>query len=196
MDLGAGTGILSLIMAQRFSIANIMALEIDGPSFEDCTNNFIRSKWKDRLTIIHDDLTNWSKNNTTEKFDLIISNPPYFSNNLKNKDQRKTTARHSEKLNTETMIHFVKTHLSANGRFAFIFPINEFNILALALKGDGFHPTHTCKISSFENSKAIRQMGVFSLGPNVTEEETQYLYDHNKARSNWYNKISNDFYIK
>jgi tRNA1Val (adenine37-N6)-methyltransferase len=68
LDLGAGTGILSLMMAQRFNPHEITAIELDENAVKDCANNFAQSKWKDNLLVVHTDLFLWSKENKTKKF--------------------------------------------------------------------------------------------------------------------------------
>jgi len=196
LDIGAGTGILSLMLAQRFKEAVVLALEIDKLSVEDCANNFSQSTWGKRLNIIEQDAIEWSKYNEDEKFDLMISNPPYFKNSLLNPDERKSTARHSGLLNTSTLADFAKRHLSINGCLAIILPVLEFDEMTDQLRDRKLFLQHICLVSSFQDSEIIRKMGVFSFTNQTPLEETHYLYNSDKSRSNWYQGISDDFYIK
>ncbi len=196
LDIGAGTGVLSLMLAQRLEDAQILAVEFDVGSAEDCANNFAQSPWRDRLEIINNDVIEWSKVHSSEKFDLIISNPPYFNNSLQNPDQRKSTARHSILLTSQLLVEIVKQHLSLTGSFAFILPVQEFDEMRVRLEKENILAHHICSISSFENSEIIRKMGMFSFEKMELKLETQYLYTGDKNRSDWYNRISADFYIK
>lgn len=196
LDMGAGTGILSLMLAQRFENSNITGVEIDSPSVVDCANNFAQSKWNQRLKIINEDISIWSQQNNSEKFDLIVTNPPYFINSLKNPDTRKSIARHSDTISNDKMVELLKAHLSDQGAFAYILPTSEFNQFQEKLQNNGFHLTQLCNISSFEGGDVIRKMGFYSKQGNNVQEETQYLYNADKSRSDWYKKISDDFYIK
>ena len=196
LDIGAGTGILSLMLAQRFKEALVLALEIDKLSVEDCANNFSQSTWGKRLNIIEQDAIEWSKYNEDEKFDLMISNPPYFKNSLLNPDERKSTARHSGLLNTSTLADFAKRHLSINGCLAIILPVLEFDAMTDQLRDRNLFLQQICLVSSFQHSEIIRKMGVFSFINQTPLEETQYLYNSDKSRSNWYQGVSDDFYIK
>lgn len=196
LDIGAGTGILSLMMAQRLEDAYISAVEFDEGAFEDCANNFAQSKWSNRLKITHMDIIEWSKACSSEKFDLIISNPPYFNNSLQNPDQRKSTARHSILLTSQLLVNLVKQHLSSSGSFAFILPTLEFDGMKDRLEKENINAINICSVSSFQNSEIIRKMGLFTFQKRELKQEQQYLYTEDKNRSDWYKEISKDFYIK
>jgi len=196
LDVGGGTGIISLIMAQRMEDANITAIEIDPASYNDLANNFTHSKWNNRLTAVNNDIIDWSNKNADKKFDLMISNPPYFTNQLKNTDPRKTNARHTASLNATSMGKILQQHLLPHGVFACILPAIEFNDWALQLKSAGFYAQQICTVSSFKDSEVIRKMGVFAMNEINIVEENQYLYNNNKTRSEWYKTITTDFYIK
>ena len=196
LDIGAGTGILSLMMAQRFNGAEILAIEIDQLSVEDCANNFNKAKWNDRLKIVEDDILNWTKKNVSSTFDLILTNPPYFINSLKNPDSRKSTARHSDTIHAGMLLEFVKNHLNKDGYFGIILPTKEFTVLANTFINNGFYLNTICRISSFKNGEIIREMGLFSFNKHTIIEEGQYLYKAENIKSDWYKNISNEFYIK
>jgi tRNA1Val (adenine37-N6)-methyltransferase len=196
LDLGAGTGILGLMMAQRFSEAHVWGIEIDQLSSKDCANNFSQSPWRDRLNMVNEDIVNWSNANPREKFDLLITNPPYFRNSLLNPDHRKSIARHSGDLTLDVLADLAKRHLLADGCFGIILPSLEFDEMKFQLEERGMYSNHICLISSFENTDVIRKMGVFSYNDQPMNEERHYLYHPDKSRSAWYALLSEDFYIK
>lgn len=119
LDIGAGTGVLSLMMAQQYPQATITAVELDALSAKECAENFNASKWSPRMEVVaHDFLTFES----TTKFDLIISNPPYFQSRLENDDPRKARARHEASLPVLEMLARIKELLSVHGDFWVIIP--------------------------------------------------------------------------
>ena len=101
LDVGAGTGVIALMMAQRFDQARVDAVEIDNAAFEEAKGNITASVFKDRMSIFYCDFLEF---NTTKKYDLIVSNPPYFMNSLKNSDRSKTLARHADDLSAHQFL--------------------------------------------------------------------------------------------
>lgn len=195
LDIGAGTGLLSLMMAQRFPEAKITSIEMDKDSFEDCANNFALSNWKDNLSVLNMDLVNWSNSNKREKFDLIISNPPYFVNSLQSDNKRKMNARHSNQL-LDKLPEIIDRHLTDEGFFAFILPSEPFVDLWENLKEMSINAQRICNISSYKNGKVIRKLGLFSKKMVELETESQFIYNDDKTRSDWYAEITSEFYLK
>ena len=122
LDIGAGTGVISLMMAQRNNELEITAVEIDQLAAEECALNFTRSSWNDRLTVIHLDIASLT---TETRFDLIVSNPPYYSSTLENNDERKAQSRHVSALPIDDF--FVKSTelLSEQGDVWIIVPFSD-----------------------------------------------------------------------
>ncbi len=119
LDVGAGTGVLALMMAQRFSEAKIQAIEVDTASAQEAQYNFDHSPWKDRLKTIEADFLS---SNFEHSFDLIISNPPYYQSRLENDDPRKSQARHESALPMKAMLEKVANLLTDEGSFWVIVP--------------------------------------------------------------------------
>lgn len=196
LDIGAGTGVLSLIMAQRFAEVRITAIEMDQGSVMDCTNNFAHSIWKDRLSIIHQDVLPWSQLHISRKFDLIITNPPYFMRSLQSDDERKMNARHTDTLSHSNLAKLVKSHLSAGGKFACILPPVEFAGFTFELLKHGLVLNKVLRVSSFWGSPIIRELGEFSWVETPTVEVQAFIYDENHSRSEWYAELTKEFYVK
>lgn len=121
LDIGAGTGLLSLMIAQKKNIP-IDALEIDKDSFNQTEENFIASPWKHQLKAIHTDVKNW---NNHLKYELIISNPPFYENDLRATQQHKNVAKHNDGLTFDELIKSVKVNLATNGKFAVLLPYHR-----------------------------------------------------------------------
>ncbi len=130
LDIGSGTGLLSLMAVQKSS-AIIDAVEIDENSFLQTKENFTKSKWGKRLEAFHADIKNWVPLN---KYDLIISNPPFYENDLRSLNKNKNRAKHHDALTLKELLQSIKNNLSDKGNFAVLLPfqrIDFFKTLAL-----------------------------------------------------------------
>jgi tRNA1Val (adenine37-N6)-methyltransferase len=130
LDIGAGTGLLMLMLAQQRQKAIIHGIEIDANSFEQLSENISGSKWRDRLIIHHADIRSA---NHLPKFDFIISNPPFHEKSLQTGSVAVDTARHSEELNLKELMIAIHNNLSTDGTFAVLLPfyrVAEFEKLA------------------------------------------------------------------
>lgn len=136
LDIGAGTGVLALMMAQKFPKSAITAVELDELAAVDCEWNFTQSKYSDRLTLVWSDLFEFDP---SEKFDLIISNPPFFENSLKNLEKSKTLARHTDSLPLDKLIEKVSALLSHSGAFWVILPLENAEKLIEMGKHSGLY---------------------------------------------------------
>lgn len=130
IDIGAGTGVLSLMLAQKNLVAHIHAVEIDEESILDCQSNFSASPWSDRLTAIYTDIRSF---NPSEKYDLIISNPPFYSNSLINADERKARTKHTEFLPINDLVDWVVRNISDAGSCWLIWPSQAVDLLISTL---------------------------------------------------------------
>jgi tRNA1Val (adenine37-N6)-methyltransferase len=122
LDIGTGSGVLALMMAQQNQLLSVTALEIDGPSALEAKLNFENSPWKQRLELIHSDFLEFQP---SSKFDLIVSNPPYFENGLLNTDKRKSNARHEVSLPMNQLFDRVQHMLTEDGDFWLILPFEN-----------------------------------------------------------------------
>ena len=123
LDVGTGSGIVATMLAQR-SKANIDAIDIDKASIEDAQNNFHNCPWKNRLTAIHSSLQEYVKI-TSKKYDLIVSNPPFFSNSLKSLIYARSLSKHDEELTHKELLSGVKKLINSDGRFNVILPFSQ-----------------------------------------------------------------------
>jgi tRNA1Val (adenine37-N6)-methyltransferase len=121
LDIGSGTGLLSLMLAQK-SEAEIDAVEIDENSFLQAKENFAESQWQQRLHPFHVDIKNWM---SSDKYDLIISNPPFFENDLRSKNTNKNIAKHHDTLTLNELVLSIRNNLAAGGNFAVLLPFHR-----------------------------------------------------------------------
>lgn len=132
LDIGTGTGIIALMLAQRSSAAQIDALEIEENAYEQATDNFENSPWNDRLFCFHAGLDEFM-DEPEDEYDLIVSNPPFYSEDYKTNNEQRDLARFQDALPFEDLIEAADLLLSENGVLAVIIPFKEEErFLALA----------------------------------------------------------------
>ena len=121
LEIGSGCGVISFMLAQRTS-AQITGIDIDEKSVIEAQKNAENCIWNDRMQFIHENAQDFVQK-TTQKFDVIVSNPPFFENSLKSPKTSRNMARHNDTLSLEVLISTVDTLLSDNGRFGIILPL-------------------------------------------------------------------------
>lgn len=132
LDIGTGTGIIALMLAQRSNAAQIDALEIEENAYEQATDNFENSPWNDRLFCFHAGLDEFM-DEPEDEYDLIVSNPPFYSEDYKTNNEQRDLARFQDALPFEDLIEAADLLLSENGVLAVIIPFKEEErFLALA----------------------------------------------------------------
>ncbi len=124
LDIGTGTGLIAIMMAQRNVDANIHAVEIEEAAFDQAKKNMEESPWKDRLEVFHTSIQDFARSSRT-KYDLIISNPPFFSGGTFSQDQDRNNVRHTVKLPNGDLLSATRSLLSQEGRFCVILPYIE-----------------------------------------------------------------------
>lgn len=125
LDIGGGCGIISLLIASRTK-ASITAIELDGESVNESRSNFLSSPFKERMEVVENDFVKYMNSNEA-RFDLIVSNPPFFTNDLQSPDKRKTQARHTTQLSFDNLCKGVSKLLNPKGRFCVVIPYTQFD---------------------------------------------------------------------
>ncbi len=138
LDVGSGSGIISLLIASRCNAA-IDAVEIDLPSVEESSDNFSNSAFADNLNIINEDFNEYAKKARAATYDLIVSNPPFFTSDLHSPNSRKTNARHTTMLKYSELCLGVNMLLRENGSFNLVIPyFKHERFIAIAKKNSLF----------------------------------------------------------
>lgn len=122
LDIGAGTGLLSLMYAQKNPATHIDAVEIEDQAFAQATENIQTSPWSEYILLHHTGLQQYVPNH---QYDLILSNPPFFNNDLKSEDHARNLAMHSTQLSLEDIVRFAEKHLTKNGKLALLLPFHR-----------------------------------------------------------------------
>ena len=195
LDIGSGTGILALIMAQRSTAELIDALEIDADAYEQCVHNFETSDWGDRLFCYHASLEEFV-DEIEDTYDLIISNPPFYKDIFKSKNEARNKARFEDALPFKELLTSASKLLSVTGQLNVIIPFSEeINFISLAKNVD-LYPIRILRVRGLEESPVKRSLISFTFQENKIEvsELTIEITRHHYTLE--YINLTKDFYLK
>jgi tRNA1Val (adenine37-N6)-methyltransferase len=194
LDIGSGTGLISLMLAQRCN-ATITAIEPDYESFLQTCENVNSSPWQQRITVKHTSFQNLDQN--TGRFDMIITNPPFFIDSLKNPDPRKSAARHNESLSAEEILQGALKFLNEDGNLQLILPYVEGNIFIAKANKYGFYCNSIIKIKPVPSSE-IRRLILKFCRTQKKPVERFLTIEHGKRHefTEEYINLTKDFYLK
>jgi tRNA1Val (adenine37-N6)-methyltransferase len=194
LDIGTGTGLIALILAQRCD-AEIIAIEPDNDSFVQASENVRLSKWSGRIRIENCTLQNFYPDNIS--FDLIVSNPPYFIDSLKNPDPAKSDTRHNDSLTHSDILTGARRLLAEDGLLQLIMPYDEGNIFIAEAQEHGFYCNSILKIRPMPSSE-IRRL-ILGFTRKRTKPAERFLTIEKGKRHEFteeYINLTKDFYLK
>lgn len=219
LDVGTGTGILSLMFAQRYPEAQITAVEIDDNAILDASRNFAGSKFADRITLVHKSFqeflklritdyelrgdtsdTRDSRGTTTSQesqlFDSVICNPPYFDKSLECPDQGRSRARHSSSLPFDVLARGAYDLLVDGGVFSVCIPPEVLQSFSSECQFAGFSLKCSYEVKSLPHKPPKRYVLVFQKGAVSTPQRFTYcMRNEDHSRSEWYRELMKDFLI-
>ena len=195
LDIGSGTGVLSLMLAQRSHAEVIDALEIDENAYEQCVENFENSSWSDRLFCYHASLEEFVEE-IEDKYDLIISNPPFYSEDYKTDNNQRDLARFADAMPFNHLIESASKLLSENGLFSVIIPFKEEEtFIALASKVNLF-PNRILQVKGSPTSEIKRSLIEFSFKKSNPIQEELIIETSRHQYTTSYINLTKDFYLK
>jgi len=198
LDVGSGTGLVSLMMAQRSDAETIDAVEIDPNAYEQNVANFEKSDWSNRLFCYHSSFQDFSEemNEEDEEYDLIISNPPFYNDNFETNNTSRNTARFTSALSFKDLLEGTSKILSDSGVFTIIIPFKE-EVVFLSLAGKyRLFLNRVCRVRGTENSEIKRSMLEFSFYQKEEEETTLVIEKDRHIYTQDYVNLTKDFYLK
>ena len=193
LDIGSGTGLISLMMAQRFPEAEVVGIDMDVDACGQARENVMASPFRDRVEIVCCRLQDFG---AIGVFDAIVSNPPFFVDSLKNPDSKRTMARHTDSLPFRDLFAGVKRLLSDDGIFSAIVPVEVVEQFVAESCILGFYLIRKCGVKTVERKQPKRFMLSFAkhrISPY--EEHVETMMDSQGNRSEWYRKITEEFYL-
>ncbi len=195
LDIGTGTGLIALQLAQRSNAEIIDALEIDADAFEQAVSNFEQSDWSNRLFCYHASLEEFC-NEIEEKYDLIVSNPPFYTDSYQSNTPSRNSARFTSSLSFRELMQSVSKLLNNSGEFSLIIPFKEEkNIIALAEEFLLF-PKRICRVKGNINSAIKRSLMSFSFQKAEIDFSELSIEIKRHEYTKAYLNLVNDFYLK
>jgi len=194
LDVGTGTGLIALMLAQR-SNAQITAIEVEQNAVTEAKRNVNDSRWRDRIETRNISFQEFAVSNQT-KFDLIISNPPFFSNSLKAKNQQRKLARHSDSLPLTKLAKCAEKLLTKNGSLAVILPVEPATELIKLAQNNLLFLKRLTKVHPNKGKPHHRCLMEFSKEKCIARESDLFIENLSpKEYSNQYKNLVKDFYI-
>jgi tRNA1Val (adenine37-N6)-methyltransferase len=195
LDIGTGTGVIALMLAQRFATAKIDAVEIDLSAAKTSGRNFANSPFSEQLNIYPVDFEDFLAQNPNKKYDLIVSNPPFYINSLKSPKASKELAKHTDAAFFERLIKSVAEHLTPEGAFWMILPIDTMVVVLTLSVNSNLHAQEIINIQSFPHSDAHRvivKFGFSKVSPEITKLS---IYKVENNYSDEYKKLLQPYFI-
>ncbi|MDH5607955.1 MAG: methyltransferase [Cyclobacteriaceae bacterium] len=193
LDIGTGTGLLPLMCAQRGTMP-VTAIEIDQDACVQADENFQNSPWRDRLSVIHSPVQTFA-DSTKQTFDLIVCNPPFFTNNLKPSDPKRNMALHTDTLPMADLIQAIAALLSDTGSAYVLYPVHEsakFEQLALQ---QGLYACEKLEIINNPGQKPFRMIQGFKKTPETLSTNSLVIRDGDGHYSDQFTQLLSPYYL-
>lgn len=198
LDIGTGTGLIALMLAQRFPNATIDAIDIEPDACRQARENVQASPFAHRIDVAEAALQDLSTAHThpSRRYDLIVTNPPYFINSLRAPDTKRSTARHTTSLSYRDLAEGVATWLADDGEYCVIIPTESQESMITECLLKGLQLARCCSIRTVEHKSAKRCMLAFRKKRNADIiKEERLLQNKDGSRSEWYSLLTHDFYL-
>lgn len=192
LDIGTGTGLILLMLAQRFHDAELTGIEIDENAFEESDFNISESKFANRCRVVHSSIQDFE---SEEKFDLIVSNPPFFENSNPVKSAR-NLARQQSELSFEELLFHTKSLLSSGGKAAFIIPFSVENEFLNLSQKNSLYPEKITRVRGNVNSPVKRSLILLSENEFKTINNELIIEVSRNIYTPEYIELTKDFYLK
>ena len=194
LDIGTGTGLISLMMAQRFPEAFVCGIDIDEDAVCQAQENVQASPYADRVNIWQCDV---SLLNDKDGYDVIVCNPPFFEDSLTCPDQQRTSARHTVTLSYQQLMQAAFRLLKNNGRLALVIPSESQSRIETEAALQGFFICRLYRVQTTPQKQPKRHLIEFTKHPvNEIDNKDVTLEINSHVRSPWYHQLTKSFYIK
>ena len=191
LDIGAGTGLLSLMLAQKNSF-EIDAIEIESNAFEQAKENFKNSPWSEQLKIFKADAKEFL---SPKKYDLIISNPPFFENDLLSTQENTNIAKHNAALTLSDLLSVIKNNISEHGKFAIILPYPRTDYFEKLVNENKFHLNKKLLIKQTPTHNFFRSILLFSKKKTTVEVSELIIKNEKGNYTQEFTELLKDYYL-
>ena len=198
LDIGAGTGLVSLMLAQRCDAMTIDAVEIDAQAHAQCVENFELSDWGDRLFCYNASFNEFVEEMEEEEecYDVIISNPPFYSDTFETENEARNKARFTSSLSFDQLISGAASLLSDSGVFSVIIPYKEETQFIGLAENKNLFLNRVCRVKGNMNSAVKRSLLEFSFKAQDVIEEELIIEISRHNYTDAYIALTKDFYLK
>ncbi len=194
LDIGTGTGLLALMLAQRCQ-AQIVAIEIDSEAAAEAQDNFLQSAWKERLTLINADVRTWT--DVSELFDYIICNPPFYTHASVPQSYRKTTAHHQNFLSFEALAQVLQGLLKPQAYTEVLLPTAEMQIFLKEAAKKGLMLSKNLVVRNFKEAPVFREIATMQKTntPLVVQRTELVIYNAKDEYSTDFKNLLRPYYL-
>lgn len=194
LDIGTGTGVIALMLAQRNPVLQVDAVEIDGESFIQAMENVDKSIWKNRITVVNKSFQDFY-HESTNRYGLIVANPPYFNQSLKSPFTHRTQTRHTDTLPYGELLQGIVKLLPGEGKFCGIFPYTEGNVFIAQAASYGLYCNKKLNVQSKPGRNTLRVLVQLELVKKTLDESTLCIHGIDGSYTEDYKKLTADFYL-
>lgn len=195
LDIGTGTGVIALMLAQRLVNAQIDAVEIDESAANTATNNFKNSPFTDRLTLYPSGFQDFFNAYPDKRYDLIVSNPPFYINSLQSPGAKKNLAKHAADGFFEDLIKAISLHMSLIGVCWLVLPLDTADVVKEFADRVGLHHQKSIKIRSFETDDPHRELMVLGFEETAVEITNLTIYKEVNVYSEEYKRVLKPYFL-
>lgn len=193
LDIGAGTGLLSLMLAQRAPEAQILGLENQSDAVKQAEENVAASAYAHQVQILQADASTWSGQ---QNFDLIICNPPFFKDALRGPNASRNAARHVALLDADCLIRICMEMLVPAGQASFLWPTDAHEQFVCAALKSGLHLQQELRIAHRPGARPTRVVGIFGrTRPELSQSETLLIKDETEGYSVAFRQLLAPYYL-
>ncbi|MBQ0266835.1 MULTISPECIES: tRNA(1)(Val) (adenine(37)-N(6))-methyltransferase TrmN [Providencia] len=195
LDIGSGSGLIALMLAQRNTILRVDAVELDSDAAAQAQENFIGSPWAERLQVINQDIVSYSQSSPAQ-YDLIVSNPPYFEPAVACRDEKRDQARYTSTLTHDVLLESAKACLAAHGLFCLVLPHDAGEKLQKMAEDSGWFTAFRINVSDKRVTPYHRMLLGLRLQNIETKVTSLALKEENGEYTDEFRKLIQPFYVK
>lgn len=192
LDIGTGTGLLTLMLAQKNPKSHFDAIELNESAYMQAKENFSGSPWTKNISIIHEDIRNI---HSSEKYDFIICNPPFYEDEMKSNKPHKNQSKHSRDLSHQELKDCIIKNLSEDGTSCIMFPEKQFSRFNQLMEKDDYDATHLLKVRQASGYPCFRIIGFFDKGMKSVTTGDLCIYESEQEYSPEFKSLLKDYYL-